>query len=786
MNLTQRVGLLLSGTLALSSWSPSWAQENELIKPDPAFKGVVAPRRKDSTPAWPERTNAKPGAPNVVLVLLDDVGFGFSSTFGGPAQTPEITRLAASGLRYNEFHVNSLCSPTRGALLSGRNDHEIGFGTVEESATGYPGYNGIWPKSAASIAEVLRGNGYSTAAFGKWHNTPVWEIGPSGPFNHWPTGLGFDYFYGFMGGEDSQWDPQLYRGTSPVVTPGKPEQGYILTKDLANDAIHWLHEHDAVAPEQPFFLYFATGAIHAPHHVPADWIAKYKGKFDQGWDKLREETFARQKQLGVIPATAELTARPSSLPAWDSLPADEKKLFTRQAEVYAAYLAYTDYEVGRVLDAVKEEGQSDNTLVLYIVGDNGPSAEGGLEGSESNIADWLGAKQDVKAQEAHEDQLGSPLYDNHIASAWAWAAAAPFKGEKQVAAYLGGTRDPLIVSWPARIKDAGGLRSQFQHITDIAPTIYEAVGVTFPDTVNGVKQLPLEGKSIVYTWDHPESPSRHTVQYFEMLGNRGIYKDGWWAGSPHVAPWEAFTSPKAFFSDPNDNQWELYDLTSDYSQAHNLADKYPEKLKELVALFDEEAVRNNVYPLFPLGRTQPLLLNGKSEFVYREGVERLTAGVVPDLSNRAHRLIAKVKIPESGAEGVIVAQGGRYGGYTLYVKNGHVVYEANTFGRNHDRIVSADPLRAGPAEITFEYAPEKPAADNGTLFSSSVGSGTGTLTVNGRQQGSLHFPIYGGFRSAILESFDLGKDTGSPVSTDYDGPFNFTGKIDTVKIELVK
>lgn len=787
MKFMQQIGLLLGGSLAVSSMSPSWAQQVELVKPDPEFKGVVAPRRSDSRPDWPLRVQAPKGAPNVVLVLLDDVGFGMSSTFGGPALTPHLDQLAKSGLRYNEFHVNSLCSPTRAALLSGRNDHQIGFGNVEELTAGYPGYNGIWPKSAASIAEVLKENGYSTAAIGKWHDTPFSEVSPVGPFDHWPTGLGFEYFYGFQGGEDSQWNPQLYRGTSPVEPSKTPEQGYNLNIDLADDAIHWLHQHDAVAPDKPFFLYFASGAIHAPHHVPKEWIAKYKGKFDQGWDKLRQETFEKQKKLGVIPANAELTERLPGLPAWDSLSPEKQKVLAHEAEVYAAFLSYTDAEVGRVLDAVREEGKADNTLVLYIVGDNGPSAEGGLDGTDANIAEATGAKHDFDLLAKHADALGGPDYDNHVSAAWAWAMAAPFKGTKQNSAYLGGTRDPLIVSWPARIKDAGGLRSQFSHITDIAPTIYEAAGIQFPDTVNGIKQLPLEGKSIAFTWDHPEAKSQHTLQYFEMLGNRGIYKDGWWAGSPNVDPWDLFLHPEKFLRDPNNNKWELYDLSSDFTQAHNLADKYTDKLKELVATFDSEARRNNVYPLLPIGQAQPSPVFGRKDFVYREGVERLPASAAPEVGGVSHRIVANVVIPDGGAEGVILANGGTYGGYVLYVKNGHAVYEANVFGRTHQRIESTDPLPTGKVQIAFDYVsdPNSPTAGGWrNLLGSTVSNGTGTLSVNGKAEGSLHFAPFGGFRSSIEESLDVGKDLGSSVSSDYKGAFSFTGKVETVNIHL--
>jgi arylsulfatase len=787
MNFMQYTGLLLGSSIAAASVLPAWAQQVELVKPDPEFKGVVAPRRADSRPDWPERVKAPNGAPNVVLILIDDVGFGMSSTFGGPALTPQLDKLAKGGLRYNEFHVNSLCSPTRAALLSGRNDHEIGIGNIEEIVSGYPGYNGIWPKSAASIAEVLKENGYSTAAIGKWHDTPYSEVNPVGPFDHWPTGLGFEYFYGFQGGEDSQWNPQLYRGTTPVEPDKTPEQGYNLNIDLANNAIDWLHQHDAVSPDKPFFLYLATGAIHAPHHVPKEWIAKYKGQFDQGWDKLREQTFERQKKLGVIPANAELTERLPGLPAWDSLSPEKQKVLSREAEVYAAFLSYTDAEVGRVLDAIHEEGQGDNTLVLYIVGDNGPSAEGGADGTDANIAESAGAPHDFDLLAKHADGLGGPDYDNHVAAAWAWAMAAPFKGTKQDSAHLGGTRDPLIVSWPARIKDAGGLRSQFSHVTDIAPTIYEAAGVQFPDTVNGIKQLPLEGKSISYTWDHPEAKSTHTVQYFEMLGNRGIYKDGWWAGSPNVAPWELFIHPEKFLADPSNNKWELYNLDEDFSQAHDLADKYPDKLKELIATFDSEARRNNVYPLAAFSLGQPSPIAGRKDFVYREGVDRLPPYATPELGGVSHRIVASVVLPKTGGEGVILADGGTYGGYTLFVKGGHVVYEANVFGRTHLRIVSADPVPTGKVEIAFDYVvdPNAPAVTGWrSIVGSTVSAGTGTLSVNGKAEGSIHFEQFGGFRSSIQETLDVGKDLGSAVSTEYKGPFPFTGKIDTVKIHL--
>jgi arylsulfatase len=772
--------MLLSGVLATGSLATVWAGDNVLPLPDAEFKGKISPKAEESSPYWPERAKAPAGAPNIVLILLDDVGFGASSTFGGAVQTPELDKLASRGLRYNEFHVCAMCSPTRASLLTGRNSHQVGFGNITDLSAGYPGYNSIWPRSTASIAEVLRQNGYSTAAFGKWHNTPVWEDSPAGPFDHWPTGLGFEYFYGFVGAASTQWEPRLYRGTSPVEPPAKPAMGYHLTTDLTDDAIRWLHQHEATSSEKPFFLYFATGATHEPHHVPKDWIARYKGKFDQGWDKLREETFARQKKLGVIPADAELTPRPKVLPAWDSLTADQKKLLARQMEVYAGFLAQTDYEVGRLLRAIQDEGKSENTLVLYIVGDNGASMEGGPEGKETGP---LGDHADVPARLQHVDDLGGEMFNNHYAAAWAWGTNAPFQWAKEVASHLGGTRDPLIVSWPARIRDGGGLRSQFSVVNDIAPTIYDAAGIQFPDTVNGVKQLPLEGKSLAYSFDHPEAPSRRTLQYFEMLGSRGIYKDGWWAGVLNNLPLGGL--PQKVDAE---RHWELYDLTRDYSQAHDLADKYPQKLKELQDAFDAEAQRNNVYPLLPVpGQGRPSPANGKTSFTYYAGVTRLTRGVSANLGGHSHHIVADLEIPAAGAEGVIIAQGSRYGGYTFYVKNGKLIYEADAFGLDHQKLVSSEPLPVGKVQVAFEFIVDKSAAPSiGTAgpFREPITGGMGRISINGKQVGEGHFTRLNPSFGMVGGAMDIGRNTGSPVSGAYETPFPFTGKIEKVTIDL--
>jgi arylsulfatase len=719
--------------------------------------------------------------------MLDDVGFGAASVFGGPAATPELERLAAEGLRYNRFHVDALCSPTRAALLSGRNHHQLGFGRTAEPSAGYPGYNTVWPKSAASVAEILRQNGYSTAAFGKWHNTPSWEISPAGPFDHWPTGLGFEYFYGFMGGADSQFEPRLYRNTTAVEPPAKPQAGYHLTIDIVNEAVRWLHQHDAVAPDRPFFLYLATGATHAPHQVPADWVAKYKGKFDQGWDQLRAATFERQKALGVIPANAELTTRPQKIPAWDSLPPAERRLLARQQEVYSAYLEHTDHEVGRLLQAVRDEGKADNTLILYIVGDNGGDAAAGLSGTERSTAQPYGEEGDIQTRLRHIDEIGSEDYLNNYAAGWAWASTTPFQWMKQVASHLGGTRDPLIVSWPARIRDKGGLRSQFHHVNDIAPTLYEVAGINFPGVVNGVRQLPLEGKSLAYSFDQPDAPSPHRLQYFELWGNRGIYKDGWWAGARHVAPWELYSQPEKWFQSFDADHWELYDLDRDYSQAHDLAAQNPKKLQELIAAFDAQARRNQVYPLLPIRGGNPSPARGRTLFTYRSGVDRLPAAVLPKLGDRSHRITADIVVPVGRADGVVIAQGGRFGGFSLFLRDGRPVYEINILGKYRQRVEATQVLPAGPAQVVVdvELDPEKAKPEPVVLpyQSSGLHGAVGRVYINGTQAGEARFAKFG-VLEGFTETLDIGSDAGSPVSDQYDSPFSFNGKINMVNIEL--
>jgi arylsulfatase len=707
------------------------------------------------------------------VILLDDVGFAATSVFGGPVGTPELQKLADGGLRFNRFHVNAMCSPTRAALLSGRNSHQMAFGNIAEWAAGYPGYNSLWPKNAASVAEVLKENGYSTAAFGKWHNTPMWEINATGPFDRWPTGLGFEYFFGFMSAQTSQWEPTLYRNTLPVDPQADRKPGYHLTTQLVDDAIGWVHRHDAIAHDKPFFLYFATGATHVPHHVPAEWIARYQGKFNDGWDALRARTFASQKEFGIVPPNTENTPRPKEIPAWDSLSADEKKLLSHQMEVYAGFLAQTDYEVGRLLAGVREDGHVEDTIVFYIVGDNGASAEGGSAGRDAIKSD--GAAPAIADRLQTIDDLGSEIFLNHYATAWAWALNSPFQWAKEVASHLGGTRDPLIVSWPGHISQSGAIRSQFSHVNDIVPTIYEIAAITPPTEVDGIKQIPLEGHSLAYTFEHPEAPSEHKVQYFEMLGSRGIYQDGWWAGSFNHLPWPI--GPNNVTLPPDTKPWELYRLDDDYSQAHNLATANPEKLKELEALFDSEAKRNHVYPLEPIRNDNlPLVTNGDDSFTYRTGQQPIPPASSPRLSNRAHVIEAEIEVPQTGASGVIVAQGGRYGGFTLFVKNGSLVYESTVNSHRAGRINAPEPILPGSQEVRVEFKPDAPP-DAKTL---TPVPGTVTIFVNGRAVASGHVAGVG----QNSDTFDIGYDRGSPVSTAYASPFSFTGVVRTVRVSL--
>ena len=780
MKISQQVSLLLSGTMALSPWIQARASDEDKKPSWP-----TAPVHQVPAQGWPESPKAPAGSPNVVLILLDDVGFGATSALGGPIQTPTFDRLAQNGLRYNSFHMNALCSPTRAALLTGRNNHQVGFGSISEWSAPYPGYNTYIPKSAATIAEVLKENGYSTSAYGKWHNTPTWQVNPAGPFDHWPTGLGFEHFYGFNQAADSQYYPRIFNDTTPVEPSTTPQEGYHFTTDITDNAIRWLHQHDAVANDKPFFIYYATGATHTPHHVDKKWVEKYKGKFDQGWDAIRRETFERQKKLGLIPANAEFTERPESLPSWASLTAQQKKLLAHEAEVYAGFLEQTDYEVGRLLEAVREEGKSDNTIVLAILGDNGASAEGGLEGTDAR--DINGNKKTIEDRENVYDLLGSELYYNHYAASWAWGLNSPFVGTKQDASHLGGTTDPLIISWPGHIRDVGGVRTQFSHVNDIAATIYELTGAKFPEAVDGVKQIPLEGKSLVYTFDNPNIPTRHTLQYFTTSGNRAIYKDGWWAGNRFQWTWEStygLSGPGKDDKSIDVRPWELYNLNEDFSQAHNLADKYPEKLKELIQVFDAEATRNNAYPILPGRALNPASPSAnKTIFRYHSGVDRLNANAAPSLTGRPYSITADVEIPVSEkVNGVILAQGGELGGVSLFVRENVVCFDVNAFANHSGKLIATAPLQPGRnhLELTVTPAEVVPAGDN-PFAGRRPSPGDAELKLNGKSVGHAHFE---NVNISAGETLDIGSDLGSPVSNDYKSPGRFTGKIDQLTVEL--
>ena len=751
------------------------------IPPAP-FRGKIERTAKDSTPDFPKGVTAPEGAPNVLLILTDDVGFGASSTFGGPIQTPTMQRLADSGLRYNMFHTTALCSPTRAALITGRNHHSVASGVITEFATGYPGYNSLVPASAGSVGEVLRENGYNTSWFGKMHNVPDWMSSQAGPFNLWPSGLGFEYFYGFLGGDSDQWHPALYENTTPIEPYlGKPD--YILDHDLSDKAIAWMRMQHALAPTKPWLLYYATGTAHAPHQAPKEWIDKYKGQFDQGWDKVREETLARQIKRGVVPPDTQLTKRPEQIPAWDTLSADQKRLYARMMEVYAGALSYADDQIGRLLSAVEQSGQLDNTLVIFIMGDNGASAEGSLQGTTNEVATAAnGVKESIPYLLSMIDKLGGPLAYNHYPVGWAHAMDAPMQWTKQVASHFGGTRNGLVISWPAHIKDKGGLRSQFAHVIDIVPTIYEAAGITPPKEMDGVEQTPLDGVSLVYTFGDGNAPTRHTTQYFELVGNRGIYKDGWMANTtPLRLPWVTIGEEP----NPDDFKWELYNISEDFSQANNLATKNPEKLKELQAAFDTEAKKYNVYPLDSSFASRadpsirPSLTRGRTEFAYFPGMIRIPEGSAPDFKNKSWTAAAEITVPKGGASGVLATIGGRFGGWALLLKDSkpEFVYALSNQPEHKFRIASDQALSPGNhvVRIKFDY-------DGG-----GIGKGaTGTLLVDEKQVAQGKIPQTIGVRFSLDETFDVGEDTGTPVSEDYANkmPYPFSGTLKRFAVVL--
>jgi arylsulfatase len=751
----------------------------QLPKPDPAFTGKIGETLKDSTPSYPQPLKAPQGAPNVLVILLDDVGFGHTSTFGGPVPTPTLDRLAKNGLKYNAFHTTALCSPTRAALLTGRNHHSAGTGVIIELGTGFPGYTGIIPQSTAMVPGILRDNGYATGMFGKAHNTPEPETSPAGPFNRWPTGQGFDSFYGFNQGETNQWYPVLYRNTAAVSQPKSPEQGYHFTIDITDEAIAWMHNVRATDKDQPWVMYYSAAA-HAPHHAPREWRDKFKGKFDHGWDKQREITFAEQKKLGVIPANTKLTPRPKEIPAWDDQPADAKHVYARLMENFAGYLAFADDQIGRVIDSIEQAGELDNTLIFYIVGDNGASAEGTLEGTFNEVASMAGFNPGLADIVKRTDQIGGPGTEPHVPVGWAWAMNAPFAWTKQVASHFGGTRNPLVIHWAKGIKAKGELRTQFHHIIDIVPTILEAAQIPAPQVVNGIPQKPIEGISMLYSFD-AQAKGRRTTQYFEMFANRAIYHDGWVACSRFDVPWHTVGRTGDFLKAP----WELYNVEADFSQADDLAAKEPEKLKQLQALFVEEAKKYDVFPLDarfaergdPRNRVagEPL-----TSWTYYGNDVRVPEPIGPHIYPDSHTITTDLTIPEKGSEGVIAAAGSIDGGWSLYVLDGKLTYHYNLADFEHFTVQAKEPLPSGKVAVKLEYT-SKGLKPGGTMNNCA----TVKLFVNGKLggEGTIHMSM---FRHGI-EPFDVGRDSISPVSPDYKakGAFAFTGTIEKVRFDVM-
>jgi arylsulfatase A-like enzyme len=752
--------------------------------PDRRYAGLITYDAKDPDSSFPPIVPLRPpaGAPNVLVVLIDDVGFGASSAFGGPCATPTAERLAANGLKYNRFHTTALCSPTRQALLTGRNHHSVGMGGITEIATSAPGYSSKRPNTAAPLAETLKLNGYSTAQFGKCHEVPVWETSPMGPFDAWPSGGGgFEHFYGFIAGETNQYAPAIYRDTVPVEPDRTPEEGYHFTEDMTDRAIDWMRQQKALMPDKPFFVYFAPGATHAPHHVPTEWSDRYKGRFDDGWDALRERTFARQRELGVIPADAELTPRPDEIPAWDDMPDDLKPVLARQMEVYAGFLEHTDHHLGRLIGALEDLEVLGDTLIYYIIGDNGASAEGTVKGT-FNEALTFNAANELETTDfmvSKIGEFGTPTANNHYAVGWAHAMDTPYQWTKQVASHWGGTRNGTIVHWPNGIGARGEVRSQFHHVIDIAPTVLEAAGLPEPVSVHGVQQMPLHGMSMVYSFDDGSAEDRHTTQYFEMFVNRGIYHDGWTAVTRHSTPWVVSAAMPAY----DDDVWELY-APGDWTQAHDLAAEQPEKLAELQRLFLIEAVKYDVLPLDDrrverfnadlAGR--PQLVRGSSQLLFG-GMRRLSENSVLDVKNKSHSVTAEVVVPAGGAHGVIVAQGGAFGGWSLYAHDGGTpAYCYNLLGLQRFKIEGDAAIPPGEHQVRMEFG-----YDGGGLAK----GGTVSLFVDGEQVGEGRVDATQALIFSADETLDVGGDTATPVSDDYgSADSEFTGRIRWVQLDV--
>jgi arylsulfatase A-like enzyme len=847
----------VTGTLG-SADATTTINGKQLPPPPPKFGGVIKETAKDSTPWWPPRVVPPKSAPNVLLIMTDDQGYGVPGTFGGVIPTPNLDRIAKAGLRYIQFHSTALCSPTRAALITGRNHHSVGFGVIGELSTGYPGYDSVIGPDNATIGEILKENGYATSWFGKDHNTPGFTYSTTaGPFDQWPTGMGFQYFYGFLGGETDQWTPYLFRNTTAVY-PWIGKKGYNLTTDLADDAIRYLRDLNAAAPDKPFFLYYVPGGSHSPHQPTREWIDKFHGKFDMGWEKLREQIFENQKRLGVIPANTTLTPWPdgqaemggAKLPKWDSLSAAEKKMYAREAEVFAAYTAYTDYEIGRVIDEVQKMGKLDNTLIIYIDGDNGTSAEGSIYGTFNQYTAYNGiinepmVKPVLVMNALHYNDWGSDKTYPHMSVAWSWAFDTPFKWTKQVASHFGGTRQGLAISWPGHITDVGGIRTQFHHVIDIVPTILEAAGIQAPEMVNGIPQKPIEGVSMVYTFDfaNANAASKRDTQYFEMVGNRAIYHDGWIAATtPPAPPWELGTTAMP----PLDQyKWELYHISDDYSEANDLATTMPDKLKEMQALFQKEAADHQVLPLDNSGfvralTARPSAVAGKTVFTYTGENANIPDGNAPNVLGRDFTISAELTIPSGGAEGVVVAEGGMIGGYGLYLTHsfnwwlqsdlfkkigwgllvlGLLLLLVGKAGRWRRRfgyamlLIAALGLLAVFATDIFGLGRGRPVFVYNMLDlerfrwrGSALGEGkhtivfdfkydgpgvgkggTGVLTIDGREVARKSMEHTIPFLLPADESFDVGLDTRTPVDFTYDSPFRFTGSINKLTFDLGK
>ncbi len=729
------------------------------VKPPPRFD-VTAPK----------------GAPNVIVVLIDDMGFGASDAFGGPIPMPTLDKLAQNGLKYNRFHTTALCAPTRMALLTGYNHHSNNMGVITETATTFPGYTGVRPQTITPVSEVLRQNGYNTAQFGKCHEVPPWEISNNGPQDRWPAHSGFEKFYGFLGGETNQWAPLIYDGVTIVETPDDPD--YHFTTDMTNQAISWMKFQKALSPDKPFFMYYAPGATHAPHHAPKEWIAKFKGKFDKGWDSVREETFARQKALGVVPKDAKLAPRPKDIVAWDTLSDDKKKLFARQMEVYAGFAAHTDNEVGRLVNAVEDLGVLDNTIIVYIAGDNGSSAEGQMNGMYSEMTYFNQVPETVEEMLKHYDEWGGPSTYPHFSAGWAVAMDTPFTWTKQVASDFGGTRNGMVIHWPAGIKSKGEMRDVFTHVIDIAPTIYELTGIPSPKVVNGIEQDPIEGTSLAYSFNNGQAAEQHDVQYFEMFGNRAVYQDGWLARTIHRAPWEY--EPRQTLQE---DTWELYDTKSDFSLTNDLAAENPDKLKAMQALFMAEAEEYHVLPLDDrlMVRTdakavgRPTVLGDRTELTLAEGMKGMGTDVFIDLRSTSYTMTADLEVDANG-NGVIVCQGGRFGGLSFYLKDGKPAFTYNYLGLGSTDIVATQALPAGRHTVVYDFK-----YDGGGLGK----GGVGTLSINGKKVGEGRIEKTQPGIFSVDDMADVGVDDGTPVG-DYSSPFKFSGKVHKVTIQVKK